>query len=121
MKNKLTLKAVQCTLAAAMLLMATPKASAAIGEMGSGFATNYGHYSTAAGSSTVVWGLTSATVNFPAGCTYLILTRATMGADDYKIALATMLTARITNKKMRFYAHADRDGGCGVDYVQMLD
>jgi hypothetical protein len=121
MKNRFILKATQCILAATMLLMATEKASAATGEMGTGVPISYGNYSAVLGGYTAIWVLGTGTINFPAGCNFLLLVRATMGADDYKIAQATLLTARITNKKVRFYAHAERDGGCGVDYVQMLD
>jgi len=39
--------------------------------------------------------------------------------DSYKIAIATMLAARISNRAVRFYAHARRDSGCGADYVEM--
>lgn len=81
----------------------------------------YGVYSEGVGGATRIWALLTPTVNFPAGCVSLILTRATMGADDYKIAQAMLLTARIANKKVRFFAHAERDGGCGVDYVQLVD
>ena len=95
--------------------------SAASGEMGTGI-PSFGQYGDASGSNyTVVWGLGNAMIPFPAGCSYLIVTRATMGADPFKIAVATMLTAKVTGKSVRFYAHADRDGGCGVDYVQLMD
>jgi hypothetical protein len=80
----------------------------------------FGVYSQSQGVSTPIWSLRDATVGFPAGCGYLILSVATMGIESYKIALAILITAKATNTAVRFYAHADRDGGCGVDYVQML-
>ena len=42
-----------------------------------------------------------------------------MGMDAYKIAVATLLLAKTTNRSVRLYAHAARDGGCGADYVQL--
>jgi hypothetical protein len=41
-----------------------------------------------------------------------------LGADTYKIAIAMMMMANASGTKVRFYAHAERDGGCGVDYVE---
>lgn len=87
-------------------------------EMGTGI-PHFGSYSAATGVQTLVWGLNEATVPFPADCTRLYLTAATMGMDAYKIAVATLLVARTTHRAVRFYAHAPRDGGCGVDYVQL--
>jgi hypothetical protein len=49
-----------------------------------------------------------------------VVTPTTMGVDGYKIAIATMTAARIANRSVRFYAHASRDNGCGVDYVELL-
>lgn len=87
-------------------------------EMGTGIPT-FGSYSAATGVQTIVWGLQDATVAFPADCPRIHLTAATMGMDAYKIAVATLLVARTTSRSVRFYAHASRDGGCGVDYVQL--
>jgi len=86
--------------------------------MGTGI-PHFGSYSAATGVQTNVWGLNEATVPFPAGCPYIYLTAATMGMDAYKIAVATLLVAKTTGRAVRFYAHAARDGGCGVDYVQL--
>ena len=96
------------------------EAPAAQGEMGIGVPI-FGQYGDASGGSAVVWGLGNAAMPFPAGCLYLVLTRTTMGPDAFKIAVATMLTAKVISKSVRFYAHVDRDGGCGVDYVQLMD
>lgn len=93
-------------------------AQGAAGEMGNGV-PQIGIYSTALGSNIRIWSLANATVNFPTGCTSIFITRTTVGADDYKVMLAVILTAKSLGKPVRFYAHADRDGGCGVDYVQM--
>ncbi len=97
-------------------------ASAAQGEMGVG-TPQFGIYSGATGLnvSVVVWALANASTNFPIECSNLTLSPATMGMDTYKLAIATMLTARATGKKVRFYAHTPRDSGCGVDYVELVD
>lgn len=79
----------------------------------------FGSYSAATGVQTIVWGLGEATVPFPADCQRVNLTAATMGMDAYKIAVATLLLAKATNRPVRLYAHAARDGGCGADYVQL--
>jgi hypothetical protein len=42
-----------------------------------------------------------------------------MGMDAYKMAVATLTAARLSGAKVRFFAHAERDNGCGVDYVQL--
>ena len=89
-------------------------------EMGTGI-PNFGSYSEATGVQAIVWSLTNSTVGFPSGCSSIVLTPATMGWEPYKIAIATMMLAKATDKRVRFYAHAPRDGGCGVDYVQLLD
>lgn len=93
---------------------------AAQGEMGTGV-PQFGLYSTAAvaGGQAVVWGLQNATQPFPTGCTSIILTATTMSADSFKQALSVMMTAQALNKRVRFYAHTQRDSGCGVDYVEM--
>jgi len=110
-------------LCCATLLVAfgfSPRAFAAQGEMGVGI-PNFGMYSQATGVSTLVWGLGNASTPIPSGCAYLILSPTTMGMDTYKMAIATMLLAKSSSKPVRFYAHAERDGGCGADYVQLLD
>jgi hypothetical protein len=89
---------------------------AASGEMGSG-KPSFGVYTT----STSVFFLKDATVAFPSGCYGgVVLSPATMGIETYRIALSILITAKATNTAVRFYAHAERDGGCGVDYVQPL-
>jgi hypothetical protein len=95
-------------------------ALAATGEMGTGI-PRFGIYSQAVGPAVLVWSLTNPTVPFPAGCSSLVLTPGTMGWDSYKIAIATMTAARLSGNRIRFYAHAERDGGCGVDYVEMMN
>lgn len=99
---------------------AAQAASAASGEMGNGV-PNFGMYSQATGSELRVWSLTNPTVNFPVGCTAIVLRPETMGADNYRMAFALLTAARLSGTRVRFYAHGDRDGGCGVDYVQLDD
>lgn len=120
MRKKLLSTMAQCAMATALLLTISEKASAATGDLGTGVPV-YGVYSEVLGGVTRIWQLLTPTINFPAACPSLVLSRATMGADDYKIAQAMLLTAKMANKRVRFYAHADRDGGCGVDYVQLAD
>jgi hypothetical protein len=98
--------------------LAPVHAFAAQGEMGVGV-PQFGSYSSATGLQIVVWRLDDATTPFPAGCTAISLTPTTMGMDSYKIAIATMLAARTSGRRVRFYSHAPRDTGCGVDYVEM--
>jgi hypothetical protein len=94
------------------------RATGAQGEMGRGI-PQFGSYGGATGVQTIVWCLDDAATPFPAGCPTIGLTAATMGMDSYKIAIATMLAARTSGRHVRFYAHAPRDTGCGVDYVEM--
>ena len=103
----------------ALLALGSGAAQAAQGEMGVGV-PEFGMYS-ATGTYTIVTGLRDATAPFPAGCTTIMLSATTMGLDNYKLAIGTMVAARLTNKKIRFYAHAPRDGGCGVDYIALID
>jgi len=98
----------------------TANTMAAQGEMGTGV-PNFGMYSAATGTSTIVWSLGDATTPFPAGCARIVLHPQTMGMDAYKLAVGTLVAAKLSNKKVRFYAHASRDDGCGVDYVQIVD
>jgi hypothetical protein len=93
-------------------------ANAANGEMGTGV-PQFAVYSAAVGPYVVIWGLVDSTIPFPAGCSQIRMTPTTMGVDSYKAAIAVMTAARLSNRPMRFYAHADRDGGCGVDYFQL--
>lgn len=99
-------------------LLATPS-WAAQGDMGTGI-PQFGLHSIATGQYAIVWGLQNATIPFPVGCTSIRLTPATMSMDSFKLAVGVMLTAQATNRKVKFYAHADRDGGCGVDYVELV-
>jgi hypothetical protein len=93
--------------------------SAVTGEMGTG-KPSFGVYSAATGMQTVIWSLKDATISFPGSCNYLLLTPATMGLETYKIALSILITAKATNAPVRFFATVDRDGGCGIDFVQMM-
>ena len=93
-------------------------ASAASGEMGTGV-PHFGVYSAATGMQIVVFSVASPTRPFPAGCTNIVLTPTTMGLDSYKMAMATLTAARLAERPVRFYAHGERDGGCGVDFVQI--
>ncbi len=110
-----------CRFVLSVLVLVCGTAQAATGEMGTGI-PEFGIYSSVvvapAGQVTIV-SLASPTINFPAGCTSLTMTPASMGADAYKLAVATLLAAKVAGKPVRFYAHAARDAGCGVDYVQM--
>ena len=103
--------------------VAAQNSNAAMGEMGTGYPVQFGTYTGSAPNTakTRVWRLTRATINIPASCTGLWLSPETMGMDSYKIAVATLLTARVTQKLVRFYAHAERDGGCGADYIEMVE
>jgi hypothetical protein len=93
---------------------------AAIGEMGTG-TPQFGVYTAPMGTSLRIWLSPGATTPMPTGCTQLVMSSATVGMDSYKIAIALMTTARVSGKKIRFYAHAERDGGCGVDYFELVD
>ncbi len=105
---------------AGSLLMTAASAFAAQGEMGTGV-PRFGIYSPGAGGQlSIVWQLEDASLGFPSGCTNLVLSAGTMGLDTYKMAIATMTVARATTRRVRFFAHAPRDGGCGVDCVEML-
>ena len=102
----------------AATIMTSFGAFAATGEMGTGI-PNYGVYANL--NQAVVGSLINATINMPTGCTQLILSAATLTMDGYKIALSQITAASLTRKRVRFYAHAVRDGGCGIDYVQIVD
>src|SRR5262245_60015111 len=85
------------TILGSLLFALALEASAASGEMGMGV-PNFGQFGDAVGGVVVVWNLSSTVIPFPAGCSQLLVTRATMGADPFKIAVATMLTAKVTAK-----------------------
>lgn len=93
-------------------------AVAASGEMGTGV-PHFGVYSAATGMQILVYSIANPTRPFPAGCTNLVLTPATMGLDSYKMAMAALIAAQLSERAVRFYAHFDHDGGCGVDYIQI--
>ena len=91
---------------------------AASGEMGSGI-PQFGSYSSATGAQTVIWSLDNTTTSFPAPCTSISITPATMGMDTYKISIAYLLTAKASGRRVRLYAHAPRGSGCEADYVEL--
>lgn len=93
---------------------------AAVGEMGIGI-PDFGIYAKNANPHITVWSLGSASVPFPAGCTTLTVTPDILGADAYKLAVATLLLAKATNKKVRFYNHSTLNGACGFDYFQIYN
>ena len=105
-------------MAVACLALVSIPGFAAQGEMGMGI-PQFGSYSAATGTSIIVWRLDEVATPFPSGCVNITLSPTTMGIDAYKIGVATMLAARTSGRKVRFYAHAPRDGGCGVDYVEL--
>jgi ABC-type enterochelin transport system permease subunit len=105
-------------LALSAMFLAAENASAATGEMGTGV-PHFGVYSAATGMQIVVFSIANPTRPFPAGCTNIVLTPTTMGIDSYKMALATLTAAKLAERPVRFYAHGERDNGCGVDYVQI--
>jgi hypothetical protein len=94
-------------------------AFAASGEMGTGV-PNFGSYSLATGTHLSVWSLANATRPMAAGCAALTLSPETMGLDAYKIAVAMLVAAKISERSVRFYAHGEHEGGCGVDYVEIV-
>lgn len=111
----------QRVLAAATLSLAcvlSQPATAASGEMGTGV-PRFGIYGEPAGAHIQVWALDDSTIAFPAGCVSLVIHPVTMGLDAYKIAAAALMAAKVGGLRVRFYAHAPRDGGCGVDYVEL--
>jgi hypothetical protein len=103
----------------AWLAVASGSAVAATGEMGKGVPA-FGSYGGDLGVYTIVWRLTDASIPFPAGCSSLMVTQATLGPEGYRVAMATLLAARLSNRPVRLYAHVSRDGGCGVDYVELF-
>lgn len=114
---RIAIRAVRALAFASVACVAQP-AFAVTGEMGTGI-PRFGTYSAASGAKITVWGLDNASTPMVAGCTSLTLSVATMGIDAYKLALGQLTTALAMRKRVRFYAHADRDGGCGVDYFEL--
>jgi hypothetical protein len=105
-----------------LMLNQVSSTHAATGEMGTGIPV-FGVYTNAVtgnGGWITIWGLQNPTVSIPQGCSALYITTNTLGASSYKDALAVLLTATSLNKPVRFYAHAERDSGCGVDYLQII-
>jgi hypothetical protein len=100
-------------------VLLSSQAIAASGEMGTGI-PQFGSYSSATGTRLAVWSLADASRPMAAGCSSLILSPETMGLEAYKIGVALLTAAKLTDRRVRFYAHGERDGGCGVDYVEIL-
>jgi hypothetical protein len=114
------LPAMSRLLAFSLLLGALPAKTvfAAQGEKGTGI-PEFGTYAAQVGGYTAVFALTNASIPFPAGCTGLYLYTSVFGVEAYKIALATLLAAKVSGRRVRFYSHSE--SGCQVDYVQILD
>jgi len=94
-------------------------ACAAQSDMGTGIPAGFNMYETNGALTTMVCALGALTISFPAGCSNVTLTQATMGIDGYKLAVAALLMAKAANLQVRLYATTTRDSGCGVDMVQM--
>jgi hypothetical protein len=95
---------------------------AAVGDLGTGVPSRFGLYGqvhSGTNAYLIIWVLSTPTIPFPAGCTYLALLPSTMGIEGFKAAYSLIVAANLAGKPVRFYAHAERDGGCGVDYVQL--
>jgi hypothetical protein len=105
------------------LSLTSASAEAATGELGTGV-PNFGFYSKSTFHNQdviVVWSLRAPMDRgFPSGCSNIMLTTATMGEQGLKMAMATLMTAKLTNRQVRLYSHAPRDGGCGVDYIELF-
>ena len=113
---------IKSLLGTALLTLATGihvPSMAATGDMGTGI-PNFGLYGTFNNSLIIIHSLINPTVNFPAGCPYLIISPATIGVAEHRMVYATLLTATAMQRRVRFFSHADRDGGCGVDYVSLV-
>lgn len=107
---------------AALLTLATGMyvpSMAATGDIGTGI-PNFGLYGTFNNGLIIIHTLINPTINFPAACPYLIISPATIGVAEHRMVYATLLTASALQRRVRFYAHVDRDGGCGVDYVSLV-
>lgn len=111
---------IQGILVGCLMVLAAGDASAAYGEMGTGV-PSFGVYGQPNGPYIAVWSLADQTRPMAAGCTTLYIMPATIGLDTYKMAFATLTAAKLSGKRVRLYAHADRDGGCGVDFIQLED
>jgi hypothetical protein len=111
---------IRWVVATAALTLSASHAFAASGEMGTGI-PHFGSYSNPNGVGTIVWRIDGGNHPFAQGCDRIVLSVATMGMDAYKVAMATLLSAKVAGKRVRFFAHAPRDDGCGADYVEMVD
>jgi hypothetical protein len=100
------------------LSSAATSAHAAIGEMGTGIPA-FGQYAASQGGHVAVWSLSNSSIPMPTGCTALYLLPSVFGTEPYKIAIATLLAAKVAEKRVRFYSHTEN--GCNVDYVQIVD
>lgn len=116
MVNKLL--AVRMLIGAACVAMAPLRSLAATGEMGTGVPDQVGLYSAVTGVATYVWSISDVTIPFPSGCSSIALVASTMGMDAYKLAVNTVLLAKVTNRRVRFHSHVN--SGCQVDYVQLM-
>jgi hypothetical protein len=92
-------------------------ANAASGEMGTAI-PKFALYSAPVGNYLRIYGGTNVAIAFPAGCSAIVLTPTTMGLDSYRIAVSMVMAANLSGRRIRFYAHAPRDAGCGVDFVE---
>ena len=98
-----------------LALLPASQAGAVTGEMGTGI-PNIILITQPYGSRLVLW-LTDATVPMPASCPTISISPGTVGERDYQFIHSMLLSAKAVNKRLRFYAIVERDGGCGVDYV----
>lgn len=114
--RRMTVKNLICALA--IIFITAQSAHAANGEMGTGI-PGYGVYANA--NYSIIWALGSPGPSFPAGCSSLVVSAATLTMEGYKVALSMLAAAQLANRRIRFYAHADRDGGCGIDYLQFTN
>jgi hypothetical protein len=116
MRNSLTL--LRAALVAAALMTST-NALAASGEMGTGV-PRWAQFGDVYGGYILVKSLSGASIPFPSGCeSGIIITSGTMGRDPLAAAISMLLAAKITGVPVRFVAHTTRDGGCGVDYIEL--
>lgn len=108
-------------LAALVIILAfAHNAPAAQGEMGTGMPI-YGLQGTAGHSYVTVFRLDEATIPFPVGCTYLVISSFANGSDIFRAMVDSLLAAKLARKKIRFYAVQENQGGCGVDYLEVVD
>ena len=104
----------------ALMFLQFHTADAAQGEMGTG-TPQYSIYGDVVGSYVRIASLANPTTTFPGDCSTIFLTSNTMGTEMFRAAIATIIAARVSGMRVRFYAHAPRDGGCGVDYVELVN